>query len=134
MSENLHPSVKDFKDFLQRHPTLVEKVRRSGKGWQETYEKWALLGEDDPMWDKYRGKQESTSTPKDGKREIMDRLIHMSENIDMDKFQSQVDNINSAISTVQELLHQFQPSDQSHRQPFGSSFRNTNRPFGGFRD
>ncbi len=65
MSDKLHPSVREFKDFLQRHPKLVEEVRRSGRGWQEYYEKWALLGEDDSMWEKYRSKENS----KAGKKE-----------------------------------------------------------------
>ncbi|RYG74057.1 hypothetical protein EU245_04100 [Lentibacillus lipolyticus] len=136
MSDNLHPSVKEFKEFLQRHPKLVEEVRRSGRGWQEYYEKWALLGEDDPMWEKYRSEETSKTGKKKtgGKKEMMEKLVQMSENIDMDKFQSQVDNINSAITTVQELLHQFQPSDKSSQHPFDAPFRNNQRPFGNFRD
>lgn len=122
MSDNLHPSVREFKGFLQRHPKLVEEVRKSGKGFQEYYEKWALLGEDDPFWDQFKktgktGKSENGA--KQGKAELMERLIRMSENIDLDKLQKQVDNINNTITTVQGLLGQFQ-STKGPQQPFNN--------------
>ncbi|TRM12288.1 hypothetical protein FH966_11665 [Lentibacillus cibarius] len=137
MSDKLHPSVREFKEFLQRHPKLVEEVRKNGRGWQEYYEKWALLGEDDPFWDKYKEEKSSKTENKksrgNGKKEMMERLIQMSENIDMDKLQTQVENINGAISTVQELLGQFQSSNHSSQQSFDPSSQN-NRPFGGLWD
>lgn len=46
----LHPSVAAFKNFVNRHPKLLEEIRKSGRGWQEFYEKWAILDEDDPFW------------------------------------------------------------------------------------
>lgn len=130
MSENLHPSVREFKAFLQKHPKLVEEVRKSGRGFQTYYEKWALLGEDDQFWDQYKekGTGKPGSKPKQGKAELMERLIQMSENIDFDKLEKQVDNINNTITTVQGLLGQFQssntPTQQTHRnQNLFSAFK-----------
>ncbi|WP_010530427.1 YlbD family protein [Lentibacillus jeotgali] len=131
MSDNLHPSVREFKAFLQKHPKLVEEVRKNGRGFQEYYEKWALLGENDQFWDQF--KQSETGKPvnrsKQGKAEIMDRLLQMSENIDLDKLQKQVDNVNSTISTVQGLIGQFQSDKDAPQRPF----RNDNL-FSAFKD
>ncbi|SFD82954.1 Putative coat protein [Lentibacillus persicus] len=120
MSDNLHPSVKEFKAFLQRHPELVKEARKHGKGFQTYYEKWALLGEDDPFWDQYKGKDNGTTSDNknDGKKEIIERLVRMSENIDMEKLQKQMDNVNQTISTVQGLLGQFQSSQHQSKPPF----------------
>ncbi|MFD1360227.1 YlbD family protein [Lentibacillus salinarum] len=122
MSDNLHPSVREFKAFLQQHPKLVEEVRKSGKGFQTYYEKWALLGADDPFWDQYKekdtGKQKHKTSQ--SKAEWVDRLVEMSENIDLDKMQKQVHNLNNTISTVQGLLSQFQSSGNASQQPFGN--------------
>ncbi|TFJ94539.1 YlbD family protein [Lentibacillus salicampi] len=131
MSDNLHPSVQEFKAFLQRHPELVEEVRKNGRGFQEYYEKWALLGEDDPYWDSYKKEETSKkdNKTKQGKAELMERLVKMSENIDLDKLQKQVGNINNTITTVQGLLGQFQSTKGPSQQPF----RNNNL-FNGFKD
>ncbi|QKY68939.1 YlbD family protein [Lentibacillus sp. CBA3610] len=131
MSDKLHPSVREFKAFLQKHPGLVEEVRKSGKGFQEYYEKWALLGENDQFWDQYkeRGTAKPDSKPKQGKAELLERLAQISENVDLDKFQKQVDNINNTITTVQGLLGQFQSSQNTPRQPFGNQ-----NLFKGFKD
>ncbi|SFB18606.1 Putative coat protein [Lentibacillus halodurans] len=131
MSNKLHPSVREFKAFLQKHPRLVEEARKSGRGFQEYYEKWALLGEHDQFWEQYKEKRtgEADSKPKQGKAELMERLVQMSENIDLDKLQKQVDNVNNTITTIQGLLGQFQSSQNPSHQPF----RNQNL-FNGFKD
>ncbi|ALX47364.1 hypothetical protein AOX59_01365 [Lentibacillus amyloliquefaciens] len=122
MSDNLHPSVREFKAFLQKHPGLVKEVRKSGKGFQTYYEKWALLGENDPLWERYKetGSGATDSKSKEGKKEMVERLVQMSENIDLDKLQNQVDNVNNTISTLQGLLGQFQSSQNPSKQPFGN--------------
>ncbi|HLR62233.1 MAG TPA: spore coat protein YlbD [Lentibacillus sp.] len=131
MSDNLHPSVREFKAFLQKHPKLVEEVRKNGRGFQEYYEKWALLGENDQFWDQYKANVSDNpdNRSKQGKAEIMERLIQMSENIDLDKLQKQVDNVNKTITTVQGMLGQF----QSNKEPSQRPFRNDNL-FSAFKD
>ncbi|MFC4556993.1 YlbD family protein [Virgibacillus kekensis] len=120
--DKLHPSVREFKAFMNRHPKLVEEVRKSGRSWQEYYEKWVLLGEDDSFWEKYKkqngnGKSRSKGG---GQKELLNQLVKLSESIDLDKVQSQVGNLNSAITTVQELLGQFQSDkpQQTFRRPY----------------
>lgn len=58
----LHPSVAAFKAFVNRHPKLLEEIRKSGRGWQEFYEKWAILDEDDPFWDEYKTEENAAET------------------------------------------------------------------------
>lgn len=131
-SDKLHPSVREFKTFMNKHPILIEEVRKSGKDWQEYYEKWALLGEEDPFWDDYKSKSENTAgeKSKDGKAELLSQLMKLSENIDLNKVQQQVEQASSTISTVQELLGQFQSAKTPPQQPF----RDSNQSFNWFRD
>ncbi|WP_246202542.1 YlbD family protein [Virgibacillus doumboii] len=131
-SDKLHPSVREFKTFMNNHPLLIEEVRRSGKGWQEYYEKWALLGEDDPFWDEYKRERNETSggKSKEGKAELFSQLMKLSENIDLDKVQKQVQQVSGTITTIQELLGQF----QSTKKPPQQQFREPNQPFNWFRD
>ncbi|AGE79798.1 cytoplasmic protein [Bacillus thuringiensis serovar kurstaki str. HD73] len=50
----LHPSVQQFKEFVNHHPKMVHEVRSGHKTWQQFYEEWYLLGEEDPIWATYR--------------------------------------------------------------------------------
>jgi len=51
--KKLHPSVIEFKHFINEHPGILKEIRKSGRSWQEYYEKWILLGEEDPYWQQF---------------------------------------------------------------------------------
>ncbi|GAA0613247.1 hypothetical protein GCM10009001_33090 [Virgibacillus siamensis] len=122
--EELHPTLREFKQFINAHPKLIEEVRRSGRGWQEYYEKWALLEEDDPFWDDYK-----QNTRSDGKKtEVFSKVLEMTENIDAEKVQKQVQQLNHSISVLQEMLGQFQRNQKPN------TFGNSNNPFNWKRD
>lgn len=125
VEDKLPPTVQDFKAFINERPELIEEVRKSGRSWQEYYEKWALLGEDDPFWDKYTTSQSSNnndqSQPK--QTELFKQFMKYTENIDMNKVQDQMQQLNKTIDTIQEVLSQFQstkqpPNKQNDRFPW----------------
>ena len=39
----LHPSVQQFKEFVNHHPKMVHEVRSGHKTWQQFYEEWYLV-------------------------------------------------------------------------------------------
>ncbi len=39
----LHPSVQQFKEFVNHHPKMVHEVRSGHKTWQQFYEEWYYL-------------------------------------------------------------------------------------------
>ena len=49
--QKLHPNVQKFKNFVKKHPGLVVDVKKGKKTWQDLYEDWYLLGDDDPKWE-----------------------------------------------------------------------------------
>lgn len=113
MSENgLHPTVTEFKSFINKHPKLIEEIRKSGRSWQEYYEKWVLLGEDDPMWEKFIDKKEKSSQKKS---ELFNQIMKLTENIDLEKVQGQVQQLSGTISTLQELLGTFQETKRTNQ-------------------
>ncbi|OZU90431.1 hypothetical protein CIL03_04600 [Virgibacillus indicus] len=128
--ETLDPTVMQFKQFINEHPKLIENIRRSGRSWQEYYEKWALLGEDDPVWDQYKSEdtktEKNTGHGKEKNSELFGQLIKMTENMDINKVQKQVHQLSSTISTVQELLDQYQETKKPKQ--------GGNRPFNWFQD
>ncbi|MUK89554.1 hypothetical protein GMD78_14395 [Ornithinibacillus sp. L9] len=127
MSDDLHPKIAAFKKFINDHPKLRAEIRKNGRSWQEYYEKWVLLGEDDPMWEEFIEKEQESSEKSGSKSEFFSQLMRLTENVDMDKVQKQVQELSGTVSTLQELLGQFQ--DKKKPNPMVR-----NQPFNWFRD
>lgn len=115
---NLHPTVIEFKKFINSHPKLIVEIRRSGDSWQEYYEKWSLLGESDPTWEEF--KTESLQAKKKHS-DIYEQIIKLTDNIDLNKVQKQVHQFSNTINTIQAMLGEFidrKPQAQKQAQPF----------------
>ena len=73
-TKKLHPSVQQFKEFVNHHPKMVHEVRSGHKTWQQFYEEWYLLGEEDPIWATYRpdGAPAFSSVKENKKKKIIE--------------------------------------------------------------
>jgi hypothetical protein len=119
--QKLHPSIHEFKQFVNKHPKLISNLRKKGRPWQEYYEKWILLGEDDDYWEAFKeedkGDEEKKKTADENTKkkntELLSQLVKVAENMDMDKVQKQVHQLSNTISTVQEAISQFQQTKGS---------------------
>jgi len=123
--QKLHHSVQEFKQFVNKHPKLIANLRKNGRPWQEYYEKWILLGEDDDYWERFKeqstdkmrkeeaANEDNEEESKKKNMELFSQLLKKAENMDMDKVQKQVHQLSSTISTVQEMISQFQQSKGS---------------------
>nr|WP_231784120.1 YlbD family protein [Lentibacillus sp. JNUCC-1] len=107
----MHPDVQAFKTFINQHPKLIESIRRSGHAWQPYYEKWILLGEDDPYWDAFKSptNQDDKNEPRK-QTEMIEQLKKFSETVDLNKIQGHAQQLSGTIGTIQELISQFQSS------------------------
>ncbi|AUJ26795.1 YlbD family protein [Virgibacillus dokdonensis] len=131
--QDLHPSVSAFKQFINKHPQLIKEVRKSGKPWQDIYEKWVLLGENDPYWDRFKQADGDNNESKskdnqsnENNKELFSQLLKMTESMDLEKVQRQMEQFSSSISTIQEIISQFKQTKDT-KQP-------TNERMGWFRD
>lgn len=125
----LHPSVVEFKQFVKSHPKLVEQVRKQQKTWKEFYEDWYLFGAEDPMWEAYRSEESAKAEPAaatEEKKDIMGTIVSSLKNMDLNQMQNHITNVNSAISNIQQVLQQFQPSKPSG----GGAASGPGNPFG----
>lgn len=116
-SKELHPTVREFKNFINKHPKLRADIRRSGEPWQYYYEKWILNGENDPMWKSYAHTQQKQKGSNHVKQsEILGKLLDMTRDIDLNKVQKQVKQLDGTIGNVQEMLQQFLEYQNSQKQ------------------
>ncbi|MDR4886622.1 YlbD family protein [Fredinandcohnia sp. QZ13] len=124
MGRKLHPSVQEFKAFVKKHPLLVQEVRKGTLKWQEVYEDWYILGEEDEKWNKFKDKD--SKKEESGKGDFIGKIFSTIKNADMDNLQETITNVGEAISTIQAVIHQFRGNEnqqqlnttQKHHHPF----------------
>lgn len=127
--KKLHPSVVKFKEFVKNNPKIIKEVRNGNATWQELYEEWYLLGEDDERWNTIGENKKSDDELSDEKKSAwMSNITGMMKKIDPAQFQYHMNNLSQAIGAIQGLLSQFQgmnnqPANQAReieqpRNPF----------------
>ncbi|KGP72457.1 spore coat protein YlbD [Pontibacillus yanchengensis] len=147
-SKELHPSVQQFKEFVKKYPKLMETVKKNGESWQPYFEKWVLLGEEDEYWSSFKGDANTTDSSKkstestqedqsqedaeeasaEDKSQLMGQLMGMIENVDLNKVQGHITQLNGAIQNIQTLVSQFQDMKKSTPNQSNSS-SNRRSPF-----
>ncbi|MEH7882899.1 YlbD family protein [Bacillus sp. JJ1609] len=107
--KNLHPSVQKFKEFVKNHPELIQEVRKGNTTWQELYEDWYLLGEDDPKWNSSETRENKDSVEEQEKKtDWLGTIMGAVKNMDPEQLQGQISNISQALGAIQGVLSQFQ--------------------------
>ncbi len=113
MTNNEH-SMEAFKAFIKQHPALVKEVRRGVYSWQEVYEDWFLLGEEDSVWADFREgplpPREKTEAEQKEEKEGLTSLFEALKGMDVQSMQKHVSNLSQALGTISGVISQFQGS------------------------
>ncbi|ABO66335.1 Conserved hypothetical protein [Geobacillus thermodenitrificans NG80-2] len=125
MAKPLHPSVEQFKQFVKKHPKLVQEVRSGKKTWKQVYEDWYLFGEDDEIWDPYREASRKEKEEEKGTNTWLDKLAAMLGQLDAEEVQKHLANVQQAITAIQSILSEFQGagSQRPNKEEHPFSFR-----------
>lgn len=126
-----------FKEFINNHPKLIREIRKNGRSWQELYEQWVLLGEDDVHWEQYKeneteeqkekiDEKDSVFSKLDLKPDLIKQVLKYTESIDINKLQEQIQQLSKTIGTVQEIINQYQKPNKTGNR--------ADRPFNWFTD
>ncbi|MBD1380959.1 YlbD family protein [Metabacillus arenae] len=108
MTKTLHPSIVEFKEFVKRHPKLVQEVRGGHKQWQEVYENWVLLGENDSIWKPYVEEgSKQTQEEAENKAAFLSSMMNAIKNMDANQMNHHIHQVSNTITTFQNLLSQF---------------------------
>lgn len=115
--KKLHPSVQKFKEFVKNNPKVIQEVRKGNATWQELYEDWYLLGEDDERWESVgTSKKDSEENSEEKKSAWMSNITGMMKKIDPAQLQYHMNNLSQAIGAIQGLLAQFQGMNNQPNQ------------------
>lgn len=116
----LHPSVQQFKDFVKANPEIIREVRKGKYSWQELYEDWYLLGEEDSRWQEFKGhdKMEESVSKKENSnsREWMSQIMNTVKKMDTNQLQEYISNLSQALGAIQGVISQFQGGNQVNNQ------------------
>ncbi|PRS83103.1 MULTISPECIES: YlbD family protein [unclassified Bacillus (in: firmicutes)] len=115
-------SIDEFKQFVRRHPKLIQEVQTQEKSWQSVYENWIMFGEEDDMWSPYKGgKEEKASKPSElGKADFMSKMVSAVKKMDADQMNEQINKMSQSISSLQSLLGQFSSNGSKKGSSGGS--------------
>jgi hypothetical protein len=108
--KKLHPSVLQFKEFVSKNPKIIQEVRKGKVTWQELYEDWYLLGEDDSRWTTIGAEEKKSDidSSTDSKGDWMSSIIGMVKKMDPNQMQNHINNLNHALGAIQSVISQFQ--------------------------
>ncbi|MBM7659489.1 hypothetical protein JOC85_000256 [Bacillus mesophilus] len=109
--KTLHPSIQKFKQFVKKHPKLVTEVREQRKNWQELYEDWYLLGEEDDVWNQYKSDSDRKEEEKKDKSDFMSTILSAVKGMDYTQVQQHISSFGEAITSIQQIMSQFRGSD-----------------------
>lgn len=126
-NNQLHPSVEKFKTFVKSNPKLIEAVKKGTHTWQELFEEWFLLGEEDPRWAKYlakpvtkHGSKETETIQKmadeEQKKDWLGQILGAVKQMDAEQLSMHVNQLSQTLTAIQGVLSQFQgnqPPQQS---------------------
>lgn len=87
-------SKESFKTFVRNKPELAKYVQEKNTSWQSIYELYELYGENSDIWKDYSTSKFNTT---------INEVLNTIKNIDIEKLQSGIENIQNTISLVQNL-------------------------------
>lgn len=95
-----------FKEFVSKHPKLVNVVKNKEHSWQDLFEVYDLYGEDESLWDRYLDNAKvstSSATSDKDKLSSIGELTKLFKNVNIDNVQKYIDTAQKAIGVIQEL-------------------------------
>lgn len=129
-NKELHPSIQKFKSFVKDHPKMVMEVRKGNSTFQELFEEWYLLGEEDPRWEAFKdgNEEEKSSSEEEEKKEWIPQILGAIKNMDPNQIQGHISNLSQALGAIQGVISQFQTGNQPNFRS-GSGQGQSSHPF-----
>lgn len=94
--------MEEFRSFVSSHEKIKEEVRNGNRTWQNIYEEWVILGEENPEWDKYKSNTDKKVVSQNGNN----------LSINMDSVKNVIgyikkinpDDLNKTLNTLQKVI------------------------------
>ena len=126
-NDKLHPSVEEFRKFVNNHPKVLDEVKTGKATLQELYEDWYLLGEDDARWKDLLSDEKKSNVANDQKSDWLNSAIGSIKKMDPEQVQHYIAHLSQALNSIQGVLSQFQSGNANKSS--STSQQKPNHPF-----
>ncbi len=99
-------SKVEFKEFVKRHPELVNFVEKGETNWQRLYELYDLYGENNSVWNKYFSSKNISAD------NSFKDIVQFIKGIDLNTIQKGLVSLDKAIDAFKEII----PSPKNNMQ------------------
>lgn len=100
--------MEEFRDFVKRYPNVRSDVLNGKKTWQQIYEDWVILGENDTVWQPYKSSnnnQQNTSQKPGSSKRLEDLLSSDNLKTIMGYIKKiNPDTLSKTLNTIQKVL------------------------------
>ena len=90
---------EEFRNFVKTKPELASFVEKGEMTWQKFYELYDLYGEDNEVWNKYKGEDRANLNITEG----INKITNMVKNVDMNSIKNHINTAQKAIDLVQDF-------------------------------
>ena len=94
--------IEEFKEYVKKHPILINYVKEDKMTWQKFYEIYDLYGEDNEIWNEYLNT--SKEVKEDKKVTSFNDILNLAKNMDVDKVQEGITSLQKAIALFGDLF------------------------------
>ena len=94
-------NISNFKLFVQANPFLISYIRDGKKTWQELYEMYDIIGDNEDGWNKYL--EDNNKTNKNNKNYFED-IINMAKKVDIEKVQEGISSLQKTLTLFGDLF------------------------------
>ena len=94
--------VEEFKSFVKANPFLISYIRDKKKTWQELYELYDIVGDNQESWNKYLESSDNNKTTSSSFK--LEDLVRMAKNIDVNKMQEGLTSLQKTLTLFGEIL------------------------------
>lgn len=93
--------MDEFRTFINKYPKIRTAVTSNKMSWQQVYENWVILGENDSIWNEYRDNGKTIN--QSGK---LDELLSTTNIKSIIEYVKKInpDTISKTLNTVQKVL------------------------------
>ena len=102
---------EEFKEFVNNNPEFAQSVINGKISWQKLFELFNLYDEDSKVFDKYREKEREEKS-----NNTISSILNIVKGINLDNFQSNLTNIQKAVSFLEEFTRKDEKSDNKTKE------------------
>lgn len=122
MTQDRKQVVDQFKQFLSKHPQLVQEVRLKKRTLQDIFEEYILLGEDDPSWEEYKKTRTNKKKEKKNSTSSSQLLSSILSNINLDNIDKHIEQADKVIGGIIQMIQQYQKENNEEANTSNNSF------------